>query len=255
VKPSSRRLTRSGAAAAALVCVVAIVSLPGCLLTRAMETRAQLCDERPALVQVDAQAGRGLRVVFLKPTLTEQDVIKIVGFEPSAISSANGARQLQYEVRPVDRPREATVGLVAKLTFTRVDDESKLAEVEIPEKFNAILPQSLLDAAVRSTCKARVVVAPPSTTFDVSEVDRASLPNRAVLRQLLGPPTTLDPGGRTLAYRYCLVPCETGRPSVADLGFAFDPQGNLERASASYFRYVAVLDLVAAKPFAVVELR
>lgn len=253
--PSRRRSSLRRAAATVCACIVAVAPLQGCLLTRVLETRAQLCDERPAQVSVATQAGRGLRVVFARPTLTEQDVIAIVGFEPSAIGDANGARQLRYEVRPVDRPHDAAVGLVAKLSFVRVDGESKLAEVEIPEKFNAILPPHVLDAAVQVTCKARIVIVPPSTTFDVADVDRAALPKRPALIELLGPPTTLDPGRRELAYRYCLVPCEPGRPSVAHLGFTFDAQGAIERAAASYFRYVATLDLVAPKPFAIVELR
>jgi hypothetical protein len=107
---------------------------------------------------------------------------------------------------------------------------------------------------VQVTCKARIVIVPPSTTFDVGELDRAALPGRAALRQLLGPPTA-DSGGPELAYRYCLVPCEPGRPSVAHLGFTFDAQGGIERAAASYFRYVATLDLLPPKPFAIVELR
>jgi hypothetical protein len=255
VKPSQGRFSGRRTAATTLACIVAVAPLQGCLLTRVLETRAQLCDERPAQVSVATQAGRGLRVVFARPTLTEQDVVAIVGFEPSAIGEANGARQLRYEVRPVDRPHDAAAGLVAKLSFVRVGGESRLAEVEIPEKFNAILPPHLLDAAVQVTCKARLVIVPPSTTFDLGELDRAALPSRAVLRQLLGPPTTVDPGGRALAYRYCLVPCGPGRPSVAHLDFTFDTQGDLERAAASYFRYVATLDLLAPEPFAIVELR
>ena len=253
--PSRRRSSLRRAAATVCACIVAVAPLQGCLLTRVLETRAQLCDERPAQVHVATQASRGLRVVFARPTLTEQDAVAIVGFEPSAIGEANGARQLRYEVRPVDRPHDAAAGLVAKLTFVRVDGESKLAEVEIPEKFNAILPPHVLDAAVQVTCKARIVILPPSTTFDVSELDRAALPGRTALRQLLGPPTAVESGGRALDYRFCLVPCEPGRPSVAHLGFTFDAQGEIERAAASYFRYVATLDLLAPKPFAVVELR
>ena len=65
--------------------------LQGCLLTRVLETRAQLCDQRPAQVLVVAKAGQGLRVVFHKPTLTEKDVVAIVGFAPSAERRAPSA--------------------------------------------------------------------------------------------------------------------------------------------------------------------
>ena len=44
-----------------------------------METRAQLCDEQPPRVIVTAKLGTGLRVTFEKPTLTDRDIVWIVG--------------------------------------------------------------------------------------------------------------------------------------------------------------------------------
>jgi len=84
-------VTRRRAALAALV-VTVVMLLQRCLMTRVLETQAQLCDQRPAQVVVVAQAGQGLRVVFHKLTLTEKDVVAIVGFAPSA-TRGTGARR------------------------------------------------------------------------------------------------------------------------------------------------------------------
>jgi hypothetical protein len=252
--PCPRRTPRPRAWLAAVFCIVLLPGLQGCLFTRVMETRAQLCDERPPRVIVAQEAGRGLRVAFMTPTLTEQDVIRIVGFEPSEMAGSGAVRELRYEARPVHRPLDRATGFVTKLSFTHDRGEYRLAEIEIPEKFNAVLPPPLLDAAVKVTCKAKVVVVPPSTSFDLGDVDRATLPTRAALAQLLGPPTTANPRNDEISYQYCLVPCDAKASMVARLAFSFGAQGELQRAQASYFRYLARVDLTSSRPTATIEL-
>jgi hypothetical protein len=87
--------------------------LQGCLLTRVLETRAQLCDEQASRVSVIREPGSGLRVVFEKPTLTQRDVIQIVGFEPSQTGGAEAVRVF-YGARPTARPHDRASSLVLK---------------------------------------------------------------------------------------------------------------------------------------------
>lgn len=238
----------------ALLCILVMSVLQGCLFTRVLETRSQLCEERPARVVVAREPGRGLRVVFEKPTLTEQDVIRIIGFEPTEIGGTGAVRELLYEARTVHRPLDSAAGFVARLSFTQLRGEYRLSQIEIPEKFNAILPPPLLDAAVKVTCKAQIVVVPPSTTFDLADLDRATLPDRDALRQLLGPPSAANPHDDEISYQYCLLPCDPRSAMVANLAFSFGTGGELRRARASYFRYLARVDLTAARPTATIEL-
>ena len=219
-----------------------------------METRAQLCDEQPARVTVAREAGRGLRVLFEKPTLSDRDVVWIVGFEPTRAAGTPVGRELSYEARPLDRPPDPAANLVVKLSFAQLRGEARLSEVEIPEKFNAILPPTLLDAAIKVTCKAQIAVVPPRSTFDLTDLDRSTLPNRDALRQLLGPPTAANPRHTEMSYQYCLAPCGASGAMVAKLGFNFGVDGELQRVQASYFRYSAVVDLTSAPPTATIEL-
>jgi len=237
-----------------LLCVLVAPILQGCLLTRVMETRAQLCDEQPPRVITIQEPGRGLRVLFEKPTLTDQDVIAIVGFEATEIGGTKAVREIFYEARPLHRPFDREAGLVLKLSFTHLRGEYRLSEVEIPEKFNAILPPPLLEAAVKVACKAQVVVVPPSTTLDLTDVDRATLPTRDLVRSLLGPPTAAIPRNNEVSYQFCLAPCDPRLSMVASLSLAFGVQGELQRAQASYFRYSAMLDLTSSRPTATIEL-
>jgi hypothetical protein len=238
--------------ATALLCIS--LTLQGCLLTRVLETRTQLCDDQPSRVVVARQSRAGLRVLFEQPTLTDRDVIWLVGHEPSQITGTDAVRELTYEAVPLQRPGDRAQGLVAKLLFHRVGGEYRLTEVAIPEKFNVLLSPPLLDAVIRVVCKAQVGVVPPTTTFDLASLDRSTLPDRDALTQLLGSPAAAIARADERSYRYCLVPCDDGRSMVASLKFSFGNRGELLRADASYFRYFLVVDLVSSKATAHIEL-
>jgi hypothetical protein len=240
--------------ACALLCIVLTSTLQGCLLTRILETRTQLCDETPSRVTIARRPGSGVRVVLEKPTLTDRDVAWIVGNEPTEITGADAVRGFIYEARPLPLPPDRATSLVVRPSFVRLEGEYRLSEVEIPEKFNAILPPPLLDAAVRVMCKAQVGVVPPSTTFDLASLDRATLPTRDALTKLLGKPTATIARSDEVSYQYCLAPCDATSSPVANLRFSFGQQGELHRADATYFRYSAVVDLTTFRPTATVEL-
>ena len=241
--------------ATVLLAILLTWTLQGCLFTRVLETRTQLCDEQPPQVIVTRRSGGGVRVVFEKPTLTERDVVWIVGHEPTEVAGANQVRMLSYEAIALDRPFDHATSLVVLLSFTRLEGEYRLSEVEIPEKLNSILSPSLIDAAVRVVCKTRIGVVPPRTTFDLTSVDRATLPTRDALKQVLGTPTALVARSNELSYRYCLAPCAAEASMVASLIFVFGHNGDLRHADATYFRYSVVVDLTSSRPIATVELR
>jgi len=240
--------------ATALSVILPTFGLQGCLLTRVFDTRAQLCDEQPPRVIVTRPPASDLRVVFEKPTLTDRDVVWIVGYEPTEIAGPDPVRLASYEALPLDRPLDHASSLVVKLSFTRVDGEYRLSQLDIPERFNSVLSPALVDAAVRVVCKTEIGVVPPSTTFDLTSIDRATLPTRDTLTRLLGAPL-LPVRPNEISYQYCLAPCAERSPRVANLKFAFGNDGDLHRADAAYFRYSAVVELTSSKPTATVELR
>jgi len=238
----------------ALACIALTSGLQGCLLTRVLETRAQLCDDEPPRITVYQRSGSGLRVVFEKPTLTDRDVVWIVGYEPTAMTGTGSVREFSYEAVPLRRSDDHAGSLVARLAFRIIDGEDRLSEVEIPEKFNGVLSPQLLDATIRVVCKTQIGLVPPSTTFDLAPVDHATLPNRDALARLLGPSTDAPPRVNSASYQYCLVPCGVPVAMVANLKFAFGDDGVVDRVDASYFRYAVVVDLVASRAIATIEL-
>jgi hypothetical protein len=251
---SKEKVQRRGVCVAALLSVALAPALQGCLLTRVLDTRTQLCDDQPARVIVTRRTGSGLRVVFEKPTLTDRDVVWIVGYEPTTVTDADATREFTYEAVPLNRPLDRADGLVARLAFDRREGNYRLAEVEIPEKFNSILSPPLLDAVVRVVCKAEIGIAPPSTKFDLAALDRTTLPARETLMRLLGAPTGASARTDEVSYQYCLAPCAAGPAMVADVVLAFGSDGELHRVDASYFRYSVAVDLISSKATATVQL-
>lgn len=240
--------------ARALLCILVTLPLQGCLFTRILETRTQLCDEKPPRVIVTRQPGSGLRVLFEKPTLTDRDVVSIVGYEPTQVTAANAVREFSYEALPLGRPLDKKSGLVVRLSFAQLEGEYKLSRVEIPEKFNTILPPPLLDAAVSIACRTQIGIVPPGATFDLASLDKSTLPTRNVLIQLLGSPTTAIARSDEMSYEYCLAPCDSNFLMVAKLRFSFGSNGALHRVNATYFRYSVEVDVVSSRPTATIKL-
>jgi hypothetical protein len=220
-----------------------------------LETRAQLCDDQPSRISASRGAGGGFRVVFDQPTLTDRDVTWIVGHEPTEVARSGATRVFVYEALPAHQPLDRSAGLVARLSFTRLEGEYRLSEVELPERFTLVLSPRLLEAAMRVACKARIGIVPPTTSFDLASIDRSLLPTRSVLTPLLGAPAAAGAPPGEVSYRYCLAPCDSRSPMVASLKLSFGDDGELRHADASYFRYFVVVDLLASKATATVELR
>ncbi|QJR16211.1 hypothetical protein [Usitatibacter palustris] len=242
-------------AATALLFILLASALQGCLLTRVLETRGQLCDDQPSRIVVARAPGKGLRVVFEKPTLTDRDVIWIVGYEPTQVTGTGAVRQFTYEALPLHRPLDRSAGLVAELSFERLDGEYRLAEVAIPEKFSAVLSPALLEDVVRVACKAQIGIVPPTTSFDLASLDRSTLPTRDDLTRLLGPPPASMGASDEVSYQYCLAPCDASSAMAANVKVSFGNRGEMQRVDASYFRYFVAIDLVSSRATARVELR
>jgi hypothetical protein len=247
-------VTLSARSWCALLCVTLASALQGCILTRVLETKTQLCDDQPSRIVVSSRPGDGIRVVFDKPTLTDRDVIWIVGYEPTEITRTDAARAFSYEALPVHRPLDRATGLAVRLSFARLEGEYRLSEVEIPERFASVLSPPTLDAAIRVVCKAQIGVVPPSTTFDLTSLDRSALPTRRALTQLLGAPTATIAQSDEVLYQYCLAPCDPKSSMVASFKLLFGIDGQLRRADASYFRYFVAVDLISSKATATIEL-
>jgi hypothetical protein len=235
-------------------CLLASFALHACRLTRLMEAKSQLCDERPPQVIVKREPGSGIRVVFETPTLTESDVIAIVGFKPTQTWGTEAVRELSYEALPLHQPRDRASSLVLRLAFTPTRGAYRLSEAEIPEKFNSILPAPLLDAAITVVCQPKLTILPPGCEFSLTSVDRATLPTLDQLRQVLGPPTAWRSRSNEISYEYCLAPCDLGSSQIAHLGFSFGDHGELQRAEVRYFRYSATVDLISSEPKAIIKL-
>ena len=237
-----------------LLCLLVLPALHGCLFTRVMQTRAQLCDAQPSTVIVQREPGRALRVVFEAPTLTDRDIIWIVGLQPSAITATGAGRELSYEALPLGRPRDRETALVLRLSFVQLRGDYRLSGVELPERFTSILPPQLVETAMKVVCRSQVDILSRSVKFNLADVDTAALPRRDDLAQLLGPPTAAIARTNEISYHYCLAPCTSESTLVAKLIFSFKTNGELQRAQARYLRYSASIDLDSTKPTGMIHL-
>lgn len=234
-----------GIAAGALRGVtIALLALPlgGCVLDRVLETHRQLCDVRPPQVVV-AASGAGYRVDFTRPTLTNDDILWLVGLPPTRVVDAPDGPRLVYVAAPLDPalPRAGT--LSTELVFRDTGGAPKLAATIPPERVASLVPREIVDAVVATICHPELSFAPPGARFDLAQVPPAAYPDEARIMAQLGPPHFRD--GTNFGYRFCLEPCDPAARPIATFVYATGDDGSLRRATLAYFRYQLDIDRAA----------
>jgi hypothetical protein len=222
-------------------CAALAALLSGCVLNRVFDTLDQLCTASPPQVVLAGGAGAPLRVTFVRPTLTRDDVEWLVGLPATrVVPAANGVR-LQYAAAPAERASAEDPPLVTDLRFVMVDGEMKLAESVPPAHLAELVPRELIDRTVAAACKPQLSLDPPGARFDIASLDAGAFPDRRRVESILGPPHERDADG-TYAYRFCLLPCEASARPIARFAYRFGPDGRLERGDFAYFRYRLIVD-------------
>jgi hypothetical protein len=208
------------------------VATPGCLLDRVLASRQQVCDGRYTL---DFSDGTFLRLD--RGILRESDVACLVDAEPT--SRADG--RLLYLMRNRSEP-DPRFEIPIELYFDRVGDESLLRAGYAGKSLTEVLSESVIAQATRAACDGRISLLHASVTFDLTAIDRASLPRREQLVALLGKPSASARPG-SIAFDYELV--GSGGDRTARIELRFDDGGAVSEVDVRYLAYHLEADLAA----------
>ncbi len=200
-RPAVRRILACGFAAAALL-------LGGCVYLRLLELKNQLGDfDRHFALE----SGDGLTLVCRTPVLRAADV-RWIGLRPETTRRVAGREQ--WQVRwvkdlPAGVTEEGTYDLALALGFA----DDRLARVEIPERYFALMPKDFVAGVIRSVGRGRVSKLGRQLDTSVSESDiAAARPRLPAIGKLLGVPSEERTAGtETMSrYRYRPVTTEAG---------------------------------------------
>lgn len=216
-----RRLLAVGLAAACLL-------LGGCIYLRLLELKLQL-DDFDRHFAFETQTG--LTLVLRSPVLRADDV-RWIGFKPETIRRDQDAEH--WHVRWV---KELPPGVQEKLTYDLALDldftEGRLARVQIPEKYFAMLPKEFAAGLIRSVGRGRVDKTARRLDTTVADGPAATLrPLLPALATMLGAPTELRTAGTETMTRYRY------RPVTPEAGAAhFEMTLHFDTASGELLRW------------------
>lgn len=230
--------------AATAAVLLSFFLLSGCVLTRIVNVRDQLCDDPGA---IDIQIDDAVQVAMREPVLRDTDVTWLAGAEPSERSAAGDRLEMRYIVRKHQANPDPRFDIPVDLGFRRIDGRYRLEQGRIDKDLRPVLDAVGVDDALRHGCGAQPNYLGQRMEIDLSDFDRSELPTREEILEILGPPLKSSPGGDLLVYEYHL----DGTDPVAQLARAtvrFDStSGELLQVKLSYRFYQFEADFAASR--------
>jgi hypothetical protein len=174
------------------------------MLDRVLEVRSQFCDfEQNFAIKFDQQPG----VVMTHPVLLDQDVLWLIGAEPTETAKHPGGKTMSWVIEEAIPKPDPAHDLRFDLDFRLVDEEYRLSQIRLDPKFNALLNPHNLDhetllASAQHICETGLSFRLRSMEFDIPEEDLEHLPSRPELLELAGPPHELSAPGGGWTWRY-----------------------------------------------------
>ncbi len=207
----------------AVACVALLLS--GCVYLRLLQLKRQLADFDENFAM---QTSSGLRLNFLKPILTGDDIAWL-GFEPATRTKLGVAER--WDLRWV---KELPPGIEEKggfeIAFELIFTQEKLSGLNVSETYFALVPKPIIVAGIKSLGRAKVDKKTRSVaaTVDESTLGDVVWPSQRSVTAQLGRPTdeTIENGRRIVRYRFVgVAPPDKkpgGKPNVIDLKLTFD---------------------------------
>jgi hypothetical protein len=222
------------------------VALNGCLINRAVTVRDQFCDFDS---NFSLQFSDSMTFDFHQPVLLDTDVLWLADADPTeTIENGNTRRMIFVLEKDIDQPDPST-NLQLELGFELLDGKYRLAEVEFDPRLNSIMNPETLDhaaitAASQSMCDTGKNGLSRQVEIDLSGQQLDTLPNRAEILTILGPPTGQEITVDSFTYQYRLKG-QRGEPVKARFTVWFDHTGNkLARMDSTFSHFHTSTDFV-----------
>jgi len=208
--------------------------LSGCLLFRIYEFKEQFCDYQR---NFQLLVGDDITLLMLNPVLFDDDLVWLLGAEPSYREQRDGELDLVYVVEkdlPVSDPELA---IPLRLRFTNNSGDYRLSAGIIHKNLGTMITPGLIDETVAHTCDSETNIADKNVSVDLSDLDPDAIPRRQEIEQALGEPTEVYEDGRVVVYRFRLRDAQPGvEKSRARVWYGEDGE-LVERVRFRYLRY------------------
>lgn len=207
----------------AIIIILSVFIIQGCLLDRIEESKKQLCSG-----EIELSTDGSISLSFLNPTLYPKDIIKILGENPSKTYDLGIRRYFQYKVT---RRKDVSIefDIPIEFEFIERDGHHHLSKTTAQKRINSVIPESLVKDIFYESCYARLEGSKVIFNFDDISLD--DLPNIEGIKDLLGEPHSVEEN--LFTYFYDLNSTETIKIEIL-----YDIENDKIRATViTFFRY------------------
>jgi hypothetical protein len=211
-----------------MIAFLCALLLQGCLLSRLVTSRQQLCND-----EISLSLEERILVVFDQPTLYDDDIKKILGQSPSSETVVGNLLLYQYRItRKGDS--SGSYDIPVTFQFTRKDGRYRLAKAQASKNVKDFLPPELLEPLFRCGCDGKL--RGNEIEIDLAGLDLTQLPKIEEIKTLLGEPH--ERNGNKCIYYYRLNSSDT-----VEIVISFHPkEEKMSTVRITYFRYVLDVD-------------
>mgnify|MGYP001819884242 FL=1 len=183
-----------------LVLLILCAQLSGCMLNRVYAFKRQFCDYRANFTLV---VDDGVTLQMHNPVLFDTDVVWLVGAKPTTWGKNGNRVEMLYVVEKDLPAPDPEYAIPLRLLFSEGGDRLLSAGM-IDKNLSAMITPGLIEETVAHACKSETSVLAKNVTFDLSELDRADIPDRGQILDALGPPQQTLKHERVMIYRFRL---------------------------------------------------
>ncbi len=229
--------------------VVVTLGLGGCLVTRVLELRGQVC-EFDTYFQLQLEESPELKL--LEPVVLQTDLIAFIGAEPTGVRDTDQGQELLYVVEKVAEGEDPGHEFWVRFHFKRLERELRLARVSFdPGLYEFVDPAGLdpdiLNETAATACDTNPAMAMSGIELDISPEVIAGLPDRNAILASVGRPSEQEEEGLLWVYEFRMKNT-SGEQPTARVRVRFEPGGRLPvRVDARYWRYAGWMDFTARR--------
>ena len=222
--------------------LVLCTQLSGCMLNRVYAFKNQFCDYQANFTLL---VDDGVTLQMHRPVLLDSDVVWLVGAEPTARNRNGSWLEMVYVVEKDLPTPDPEYAIPLRLLFSNGD--RLLSAGMIDKNLSAMITPGLIEETVAHACSSETSILAKNVTFDLSQLDRADIPDRGQILDALGPPQQTLQDGRVMIYRFRLQGAGPGvEKSYARIWLG--PGGDeVVRVRFRYLRYELDADFIAGR--------
>lgn len=191
----------------------------GCVYLRFLKVKSQITDFNKNFKITEEN---GLSLIFLNPVLKKEDVVWLMGTEPTVKKSEENKTIWIYELKK--RYRDITTEKGFDITLKSTLENNKLTALTLPERFIKYLPKSVFEKIFKTFGESNISKKDKQVSSKYEGADQSEIPLIQDILAALGTPyyDNVREDERIFVYRYKILSPDINKKQGIKITYNFN---------------------------------